>query len=300
MTETDIRALPENEVVLHFGGRLNEVDAFTFSNSLVAFAEALQEINRQIFPNTSVEILVEGLAPGSFRTKINAKRKALRGLWTDLGRPVLIGVLATLISQRLNGTSSTIIKIDKNEVVIQTAEDRIIVPRHIYDARQKLSQPQQVERHIARAFAAMEDDPSVTDFGLTGGIDDKDMTFPVQREKFAMLSMPEQPPSEDGRRYRDERTNLIIIKAVFQRGNRKWEFVWHGGVRISATIQDSNFFDKLASREFWFAQGDEMDVMLRIHQRYDDVNGVFINEWYEVVKVFQISHRDYQPHLPVS
>jgi hypothetical protein len=48
MPDIDLRNLPSDEFVLHFGGRPNEVDAFTFSNSLIAIAEALQEINRQI------------------------------------------------------------------------------------------------------------------------------------------------------------------------------------------------------------------------------------------------------------
>jgi hypothetical protein len=167
----------------------------------------------------------------------------------------------------------------------------------VYDARQKLPRPQQIERHIARAFAAMEDDPSVTDFGLMARIDDPAPPFSIPRENFARLSVPEQETAADGRRYRDERTLVTIVKAVFERGNRKWEFVWQGGVRISAVIHDPSFFDKLASREFWFAQGDTLDVMLRVHQKLDDVNGVFINEQYEVIKVFQVEHREHQGSL---
>ena len=299
MADIDLRELPENDVVLHFGGRPNEVDAFTFSNSLVAFAEALQEINKQTSPGTAVEISIEGVAPGSFRAKINTKLKPLSGLWAGVGKPVLVGVLAAFIYDKTLGPSTPVITVNDAEVVIQRGSDRIIIPRYIYDARQRVSDPHQVERHIARAFAAMEDDPSVTDFGLTGRIDDPGLIIPVQREKFALLSMPEQAPTEDGRRYRDERTRVTIIKAIFQRGSRKWEFVWQG-LRISAAIQDPSFFDKLAAREFWFAQGDELEVMLRIHQKYDDVNAVYINEWYEIIRVFQVTHREHQSVLPIK
>ena len=298
MADIDLRTLPENEIVLHFGGRPNEVDAFTFSNSLIAFAEALQEINRQISPGTGIEISIEGVGPGSFRAKIATRLKPLTGLWREIGKPVLVGILATLIYERTLGPGNPIIKVDESEVVIQQGHDRIIVPRYIYDARQKISKPQQVEQHIARAFAVLENDPSISDFGLTAGINDAAPTIPVQRDQFALLTMSEPPASEEGRRHRDERTRVTILKAIFQRSHRKWEFVWQRGIRISAPINDQEFYSRLASREFWFAQGDELDVTLRIHQRYDDVNKIYINEMYEVTHVFQVHHREHQGLFP--
>jgi hypothetical protein len=51
-------------------------------------------------------------------------------------------------------------------VVIESGADRIIIPRKIWDAKEKLPNRQQAERHIGRAFAVMEDDPSITNFGL--------------------------------------------------------------------------------------------------------------------------------------
>ena len=53
MADIDLRALSASEVVLHFGRRPNEVDAFTFSNSLIALSDALREINSQINENFS-------------------------------------------------------------------------------------------------------------------------------------------------------------------------------------------------------------------------------------------------------
>ena len=299
MAEIDLRTLPENEIVLHFGGRPNEVDAFTFSNSLVAFAEALQEINRQLSPGTSIEISIEGVGPGSFRAKIAARLKPFVGLWREIGKPVLIGVLTAWIYEKTLGPGDPIIIVNESEVVIQKGHDRIIVPRYIYDARQKISRPQQVEQHIARAFTVLENDPSITDFGLTARIDDSAPAIPIQRDQFALLGVSMPTPSEDGRRHRDERTRITILKAIFQRSHRKWEFVWQGGIRISAPISDEEFYNRLASREFWFAQGDELDVILRVHQRYDDVNKIYINESYEVTQVFQVNHRDRQTVLPI-
>ncbi len=83
MAEIDLRALSQNDVVLHFGGRPNEVDAFTFSTSLVALSEALLELNRQINPSLSIEITIEGIGPGSFRAKIGTKLKSLASFFCE-------------------------------------------------------------------------------------------------------------------------------------------------------------------------------------------------------------------------
>lgn len=63
-----------------------------------------------------------------------------------------------------------------------------------------------------------------------------------------------------------------------------WQFGW-AGLRISAPITDESFFDKLASREYVFGQGDMLKVTLRVHQRWDDVARTYFNVGYEIVAV---------------
>jgi len=46
------------------------------------------------------------------------------------------------------------------------------------------------------------------------------------------------------------------------------------GIRISAPIKSDEFFDKLATREYDFSQGDVLDVTLRVHQVRDEISGV--------------------------
>jgi hypothetical protein len=97
----------------------------------------------------------------------------------------------------------------------------------------------------------------------------------VDKRDFQTLAIPEEELPSEGRQYRDYRTTLPVVKAIFHKGRRKWEFVWQGH-KISAPIVDDEFFDRLARREIWLAQGDELDVMLRVHQILDDINKVYI------------------------
>jgi hypothetical protein len=86
------------------------------------------------------------------------------------------------------------------------------------------------------------------------------------------------------RRYYDRVTVLSIHKAAFERSKRKWECVWRG-FKISASILDETFVERLAKQEISISQGDAIEATLRVHQAYDKASGTWINESYEVVRV---------------
>src|SRR5579875_1480236 len=253
MAEIDLRTLPGDEFVLHFGGRPNEVDAYTFSNSIVALSEALQEINRQVYPEFGVQIFIEGVGPGSFRAKLKTATKSLGGLFKRHSPSLLVNILAAIIYTRyiagyVEVPTETKIIITEDSVIFEGGHDKIIVSKNVWDQKERLRDKAAVERQVARAFAAMENDPSITNFGLSAHLDDAEPVGVVPRERFAVLAAPADEKPADGRRYRDEQTTLTVLKAIFQQTPRKWEFVWQG-VRISAPIRDQEFFEKLAARE---------------------------------------------------
>jgi hypothetical protein len=286
MSDIDLRQLSDSDVVLHFGGRPNEVDAFTFSNALISIADALRELNNQLNSNFSIEVVIEGVGPGSFRAKIGTKLKSLSGLFGGDARNLLVSLLGCFIyAHVLDPTAPPTIVVNDDSVVFQTGRDRVIIPRITWEAKAHLKKPELVERNIARAFEAMEEDPSVTDFGLARGLHEPEPIGIIPRSDFALLArLGQSEPSPEPNKFKDERTNVTVLKIVFERGNRKWQFVWNG-FKISAPITDEEFFTKLESREYVFAQGDVLDVTLRIHQVMDSLNNVLINDHYEVVKV---------------
>lgn len=285
MADIDLRALTPSDLVLHFGGRLNEVDAFTFSNSLIAFGEALREINSQINENYSIEISIEANGPGNFRAHIATKLKSLGGLLLHDARNVIAGILATYIYIKLDNQEPPKIIINDDSVVIQTGTDRVIVPRNTWEAREKVRNHCAIETHVRKAFSVMEEDSSISAFGLASSIHDDAPIALIDRGRFAILTREPIDDGEDSNKtFKDDRTRLTVLKLVFERGNRKWQFVWNG-IKISAPIRSDSFFDKLASREYDFSQGDVLDVTLRVHQVRDEISGVFINSDYEVLDV---------------
>lgn len=273
-----------DEFVLHFGGRPKEVNAHTFANSLLSISEALREINSQINPDFSLEIVIDAVGAGSFRARVKAKGTRLTGLFKDSAHGVLIGVLATLIYDKTLAPDMQIV-VQDDSYVVQKGRDRIILPKAVYEAKERLRNTEEIDEHISRAFEVLEEDPSITEFGFTPNLTDERPVANIPRDEFAILSSPPAVRApDDSHRTRYEDVDLVVVRAVLERGPRKWQFVWNG-IRIAAPIKDPTFFDRLARHEYEFGQGDVLHVVLAIHQTKDEMSGAFINDKYEVVEV---------------
>jgi len=95
----DIREY-EEEIVLHFGGERNKINAYTLASALVSIADAIKEANAVINPGYEVEVLVEAFGEGSFRAKVKTAYKGLKNLFnSNKLESIAIGVLASFIYQ---------------------------------------------------------------------------------------------------------------------------------------------------------------------------------------------------------
>lgn len=284
MATVDLRPLTGNEFVFHFGGRPNEVDAFTFANSILAFSEALREISRQINPEARVEIAIDAVGTGSFRARMKTATSMI-GLFKKPASELAIAILAIFIYEKAHPQPPIQIIVEDDSYVVQHGEDRIILPKFAGDLKKKLPHPEEVDTYVSRAFSVLEEDPSVTELGITPNIGDKFPLAIIPRDDFGRLSVPGLPGRPDPKkRATPEPAELVVVRAVLERSDRKWQFIWRG-LRISAPIKDPTFFDRLAAHEFQFGQGDVLVAELTIHQSLDDITGAWVNDFYEVTRV---------------
>jgi hypothetical protein len=300
MADVDLSTLTGDEFVFHFGGRPREVDAYTFANSLIAFSEAIREINKQVNPNTKLEIAIEGVGEGSFRAKLKATATSISGLLRGtIATGIVLPLLVTYIYDRYLSDDKTNIVINDESYVITRGHDRIILPRSIYDQKQRMRDPAAIERHIARGFSVLDEDPSVTEFGITKNLDDPKPAATIPRQDFPVLSQYAVVQDlEEGQRILEQREKLVVLRVILTRSARKWQFVWNG-IQISAAITDTQFFDALARHEYEFGQGDVLDVILKIFQRRHEDTGIYINTGYEVSRVFGRQAGPRQQPLPL-
>ena len=297
MATIDLRNLSGNDFVLHFGGRPNNVDAFTFANSLLSISEALREINLQVNPDFSIEIAIDAVGTGSFRARLKTKAKKLTKLLRSPMKEIIVGLLTAFLYDKAFGDKIQVV-VNDDSYVVEHGSDRIILPREVYTAKQKLRAPERVDSHISRAFTVLDSDKSISEFGITNKLTDKVPLVRIPRSSFPTLAQPIVLERDDeNHRFREVNATLVIVKLVLEKSNRKWQFIWNGH-KISAPITDETFFVRLAAREFEFAQGDALEAVLGIHQVRDEATGAFINERYEVARVISKIPAYKQPDWP--
>jgi hypothetical protein len=274
----------ENAVVIHFDTDDTRINAYTFASTLVALADAAKAANSTLNVGCEIEIVVEALGPGSFRAFISALYSSSRNLFSNqivLG--LVLGVLGNYIYERtLAVDDKVVVEIKTDEVIIIKGNDRVIVPRKVYDATRRVEKNPQFVKAMTRTFEVVSNDDKVKSFGLVAALDSPPPAIPIPRA--TLLSMASETPEDPDNRVVTEQAELQIVKAILKKSNRKWEFVWRG-VTISAPVIHERFYVDFFAHEITIAPGDTLDVTLAIKQSKDPDTGIYTNVGYEVVEV---------------
>ena len=276
----------EDAVVVHFATEGRRINAYALASTLVALADAAKAANSSLNLGYDIEIVVEAVGPGSFRVKIKAIYNAARNLFSkEAVKSLIIILIASYIYERtLSVDNSVKVVVTTDEVIIERGDERIIVPRNVYDATRRAEKNPQFVRAIARTFEAVTTDEKVTGFGLVPNMDSPPPEITIPREVIQTLDfdVPEDPTS----RVIEEQCELQIVKAILERSRRKWEFMWRG-IKISAPIVCDRFYEDFFAHDITIAPGDSLKARIEIKQVRDDKTGIYSNASYEVVEVFE-------------
>ncbi|MEM8971742.1 MAG: hypothetical protein AAGD43_06765 [Pseudomonadota bacterium] len=300
MGTVDLRDLEGDKVVIHFGGALTSVDAYTFANSLVSFADAARSVNSAIDPNQTIEIRLEAIGPGSFRAVITRISKGLEGFFSKGANAVLWSILAALIYDKYIADDNFKVRVEgDNQVVIERGRDRIIIDRSVYEKMREIRDEPVIQKSIRRTFEAIANDEAIENFGITRSLEDQDPIVQIDRDDFPRFTARRpfvakltEEPSLVKRRVREENARLLVLKLWLVAGNRKWQFEWNG-VPVSAPILDDDFARKLINREVTILAGDALDVVLRYDQEWNEALSLYENDTssFEIVKVLAVVPR---------
>ncbi len=286
-----------DSVVLHFETEGQRINAYTLASTLVALADAAKAANDTINPGYDVEIVVEAFGPGSFRAKLKAIYSKHHNLFSQqVALALVVGILGNYIYERTFAIKDkVVVQVNTDEVIIERGDERIVVPRNVYDATRQVEKQPRFVNAMARTFEAIAEDPEVKSFGLVAELTDKPPAITVPREVMESLAAIVVPEPET--RVVTESVDLQIIKAILERGIRKWEFMWRG-VKINAPITHQNFYDSFDAHRITIAPGDILKAKLAISQHLDPKTGIYANVGYEVCEVFEHIPRLRQTELP--
>lgn len=286
MATINISKFPDGDsVVLHFQTESRRINAYTLASSLVAIADAAKAANAAINPGFDIEIVVEAVGPGSFRVQIAALYKSTKDLFSTRGAATAI-ICSVIAGYILHVTLSDDVKviINTDEVIIEHGNDRIIVPRDVYDAVQVAEKNPEFRAAVAKTFDAIADDSEVTGLAFVESIDSPPPDFVIPRDAIQNAAAP--PVREPEERVKIEPADLYIVKAILERGRRKWEFSWRG-FKITAPVTHDEFHARFRAHEITIAPGDQLSVRLAVKQQCDPATGIYTNVSYEVVEVLE-------------
>jgi hypothetical protein len=278
MGVVDLRTLNEDQIVIHFGGALTSVDAYTFANSLIAISDSIRALNNNLNPSENIEVRLEAVGPGSFRAVVRKARKGLTGFFARAPENLFWALFATFLLPRFFGHegSQTIVYDDRVEIHVDG--DVVIVPRAAYEKIGAVKKDENVQKSIRKTFEIIENDDAISNFGVTANIEDPVPLVQVDRTEFPALSSPTTAlAGDENRRERREKARLTIIKPWLKSGNRKWTFEWNG-VPISAPILSASFLKGIENRTYLIGHGDAIDVTLKYEQEYSSSTGLWIND----------------------
>ena len=191
----------EDTIVVHFGGKAGSIDAYTFAEALIGFADTAYAVSSTIDPGQEIEIIVEATGPGSFRAVIRRLKKKYGGTLSPLAI-IFWGVVTNAIyDATLKKDDPVLITINTNEVIIKHGHDTVTVPRNVYDASENAKKNPAVGKGIKKIFETIERDPNVTEFGLTSSIRDPQPLVTIPRADFSVATRQvvieaEDPPLE--------------------------------------------------------------------------------------------------------
>lgn len=287
--------MEQETLTIKFDGQNHQVDVQTFVYSVLNFATVIKEANKK-----------NGGNPININIKAPEKGSLLVDLVTNaVNNPTLLGGAAILSStitivgglyklhKFISGKKTTDTKVENNTTTI-TLEDNstLTIADNIYNIY--MTTPA-IPDSIAKNFAALSEDPAVTNFEVSRNGTEKIIEVP--KEDYSRMSIKQQIETENSRTI-VESANLYIYKVVFEKTDRKWEF-YHNGDKISANIFDENFFALIDKGES-FSKGDQLKVDLQVTQIFDESIGTYVNQSHAVLKVYEHIKRSEPIELPFN
>jgi hypothetical protein len=268
-----------NQLVIHFGGELTSVDAYTLANSLVSIADSIREINRVINPTLVLEVRVEAIGPGSFRAVLRSIQQGSLGLLKRQGENTVINILIALIFMYWGAADQKInIVVNETSYVVEVGNDKIVLPKEVQGQLKNVQDNAAIQESIQKTFRILSSDPAVENFGFAEKIDSPEPFLKIPKEDFPRLSEQQTYAIvQSAERTRRERARLIVNRMWLRNLDRKWSFEWNG-VPVSACVKDEKFRSKIQHRLVTILSGDALDVEISFSQRFDEKLGLYVND----------------------
>lgn len=285
----------------------NFIDLNTLITSQFHFLAAVNELQRELYPDANVKLRVGAFKEGSFLVEFLLETTWIDNMFNRDNINLLIGVIggfASLISihKYLNGRKATTIKEKGDDIEIETdGETPITINKQVFNIYKENAT---VNKALRQNFELLEKDNEIEGVEILtrekkGSKSKSKRILEVVRDDFETLSK-ENPYLERTTTEEVHRNQTLFIKKpnLYPEKNRVWNWGFiHKGRDIKAKIVDNAFRNEINSG-LRLGQGDRLEADLKIYYKWDERFRTFIeSNRYEVVKVYNMIKRTEQTRL---
>lgn len=291
------------EMKIRYGGG-NEIKANTYINSLVHFTNIVQEVNKNLSKERSIEVKVRANKEGSFIVDLLIEASVLEGvkhMFTADNLKHAAEIVKTVsdvykVAKHLLGHKPKNITNDKDSTITIENNSGTVQNFDFRGANIYLNSPT-IREAIAQEFETLESDGNVTDFEFLDKEENK--IFEANRKEFySMSSSGSSLESNDNEKIQTILNASLNISSLDLEFKKKWDFYYLGN-KISAKVKDDAFGERINNGER-FGKGDTFVAELEITQIFDASVQAYINKSYTVTKIIQHIERPEQAKLDLK
>lgn len=280
----------------------NFIDLNTLLTSQFHFLAAVNEIQKELYPEVNLKLRVGAFNKGSFVVDLLMESTWIDHLFNKDTVEVLekiVGAFAGIIAihQFLKGRKADNIEENGDDVKISVKGDNnsIKVDKRVFNIyKDNIT----VNKSVQQNFEMLNNDDEIEGVEIKSAIDKKEY-LDIDRKDFEDLSKPNPYLNRTHIEEVHKNQNLFIKKPnLMPEKNRvwKWELI-HKGRDISAKVVDWEFATKI-NEGLKIGQGDRLVADLRIGYKYSQQFGTFVERnFYEVVKIHDLIPRSDQTRM---
>ncbi|MBC7524705.1 MAG: hypothetical protein H7239_09730 [Flavobacterium sp.] len=303
----------ENEFHIVLEGESHEVDAVTLAETIENMNTLIHELNQELRPEYPIELKVKTFDEGSFDIlfALIADPSVQSTIFTILNKDhleIASNIISTLsdlfsIKQFLKGEKpQSIENTGDNQTKIENSTGDI----KIVNAKSGdiiLNNPT-INITINNTFNTLKNKPEIE--GLSFLANKENENVKISNAEFLEMAsglqeinqILQSEESKPNRTITKKEMPLSIFKIVFD-DKYKWQFVNNDGQKISATIKDKIFFEKVKTRELYFTNGDVIIADVEIFQIYNEMAKAYENKNYTIIDINDIRHQPNQAKLEI-
>lgn len=282
----------------------NFIDLNTLITSQFHFLAAVNEIQKELYPDVELKLRVGAFSEGSFVVDLLMETSWADHLFNRDNIYLLteiVGGFASLVAvhKYLKGRKADKVEEKGDDVEIRVDGDKnsITIDKRVFNIYKNNVT---INKSIQQNFEMLEEDDEINGVEILSRDEDKkEPIMTVARDEFKELAHQNPYLSRDTMEETHKNQNLFIRKAnLMPEKDRvwKWEFI-HKGRDISANLSDRNFALKI-NDGLRVGQGDRLVADLKIKYKFSEQFNTFIESGsYEVVLVHDLIPRNDQSAL---